>query len=45
MKVQWQVTLSPKCALYMPCASVSRLIIGGHEDALAAPESCAARMK
>ena len=27
--------LSPKCALYMPCASVSRVIIGGHEDALA----------
>ena len=31
--------LSPKCALYMPCPSVSRVIIGGHEDALAAPEN------
>ena len=31
--------LSPKCALYMPCPSVSRLIIGGHGDALAAPEN------
>ena len=31
--------LSPKCVLYMPCASVSRQIIGGYEDALAAPEN------
>src|SRR5664280_1183508 len=32
--------LSPKCVLYMPCASVSRQIIGGYEDALAA-QGCA----
>ena len=31
--------LSPKCVLYMPCTSISRQIIGGYEDALAAPEN------
>lgn len=31
--------LSPKCALYMPCASVSRLITDSYGDALAAPEN------
>ena len=31
--------LSPKCALYMPCTSVSQQIISGYECALAAPEN------
>jgi hypothetical protein len=31
--------LAPKCALYMPCTSISRLIIGSYGDALAAPEN------
>jgi hypothetical protein len=31
--------LSPRCALYMPCASVSRLIIDSYGDALAAQEN------
>jgi hypothetical protein len=31
--------LSPKCVLYMPCTSISRQIIGGYQDALAAPEN------
>ncbi len=30
--------LTPKCALYMPCASTSQEIISGYENALAAPE-------
>ena len=31
--------LSPKCALYMPCASTSQEIIDGYETALATPEN------
>ncbi|MFI4994886.1 MAG: DUF4238 domain-containing protein [Hyphomicrobiales bacterium] len=30
--------LTPTCALYMPCVSISRQVIGGYESALAAPE-------
>ena len=36
--VEALLPLAPKCALYMPCASTSREIISGYENALLVPE-------